>query len=184
MTIAPDTIATFVPPTAPLSKFYAHRGPHSLRKFLYERDEQAITIQLSPPPDTATRVALDSAVERINALHRGFSASNCPQNDLVPAGRAAVTAIWFLNEIAPRIPAQIFPLPGGGLQLEWHHGQLDIEIECLADGSTSIYSAIGSDKIIDESASGPRAKELLGFVREHLAEAASDYSGGSSTILG
>jgi hypothetical protein len=184
VTISADTIATFAPPTAQPPKLYAHGGQPGLRKFLYEQDEPAITIRLRPPADVETRLALDSAVDRINALHRGFSSSSCANNDLVPSDRAAVSAIMSVYEISPRIPAQIFPLPGGGLQLEWHHGQLDIEIECLADGSTFMYLAIDGDKVIDERASGQRVQELLERVREQLAEATSDYRGGPLTIFG
>jgi hypothetical protein len=151
---------------------------------LYEHDEPVITIRLRPPADVATRIALDSAVDRINALHRGLSSSSCWNNDLVPSDRAAVGAIMAVYEISPRIPAQIFPLPGGGLQLEWHHGQLDIEIECLADGSTFVYLAIDGNEVIDEPASGQRVTELLGQVRDQLAHATADYRGGPLTIFG
>lgn len=183
MTLAPESIATCAPRSLQPPSLYAHGGHPGPRKFLYEHDQPAVTIRLRPPADVETRVALDSAVERINALHRGLSSSSCVDNDLVPSERAVVSAIMAVSEISPRIPAQIFPLPGGGLQVEWHHGELDIEIECLADGSTFVYAAIDESKIIDEPASGQRVMELLAQVRSELASATADYRGGSFTVF-
>lgn len=184
MTSLADTIATSVPRAAEPPRLYARGGLPAMRKFLYEQHEEpAVVIRLRPPPDMETRLALDAAVDRINALHRGLSSSSCADNDLVPAERAAVGAITSIYAISPRVPAQIFPLPGGGLQVEWHHGQLDIEIECLADGATYyVYLAIADTKIIDEQASGERVSELLEQVRRALADATAGYSGGRITF--
>jgi len=184
VTLSTESIATWAPRAVQPPKLYAHGGHAGSRKFLYEDDEPVITIRLEAPVDIETRLALDSAVDRINALHRDLSASSCINNDLVPSERAAIDAIMAISEISPRIPAQIFPLPGGGLQVEWHHGQLDIEIECLADGSSFVYLAIDENKIINEPASGQRVPELLAQVRNQLAEATSDYRGGPFTFLG
>jgi hypothetical protein len=182
VTLLADTIATSIPRPIQPAPLYAHGGPPGLRKFLYEHEEPAVVIRLGPPPDEETRLVLNSAVDRINALHVGLSSQFSADNDLAPSEKAAVGAITSIYAISPQIPAQIFPLPGGGLQVEWHHGRLDVEIECLADGSTYVYLATDKKAMIDEQASGQRASELLVQVRQALADAAAGYSGRRSTI--
>jgi hypothetical protein len=116
-------------------------------------------------------MALVAAVERIESLRVGLAAQSCGSHDLLPQVNAAASAIAAIFKIAPRIPAQIFPLPGGGLQLEWHHGPLDIEIECLADDSIYAYLALNETSFIDEQASGRRAVEILERIRKELENA-------------
>jgi hypothetical protein len=181
VTALADSIATSVT-RIPQPRLYAHGGPPALRKFLYEQEEPTVTIKLGPEPAEDVRLVLGSAVERINALRHGYSSPLCDENDLVPNERAAVVAITSIYDISPRVPAQIFPLPGGGLQVEWHHGPLDVEIECFADGSVYVYVAIEKKAIVDEQASGQRASELLAQVRKALDDATAGYSAGRITF--
>lgn len=40
---------------------------------------------------------------------------------------------------------QVFPLPAGGLQLEWHAGEDHIEVAIEWDGTIGLYAKAGSD---------------------------------------
>jgi hypothetical protein len=164
------TIATSFP-HATQSGLYAHGTPSTVRKFLYEERDSDITVQL-PKVDERVRPMLDAAAARLNAILAGFSARGCAQHDLLPQRIAAVNAIKVVYTVAPRVPAQIFPLPGGGVQIEWHHGPLDIEIEALGDGSLYIYLAHNKTSFIDEQVTGgQRIAELLERVRKELDNA-------------
>lgn len=160
-----------MPPTNQ-SRLYAHGGSPQRRKFLYEHDEPVpVTIQLGPEPDAPTRAALAIAVDRINDLYSKLLSDSCGPHDLLPHENGVIGALRAIYAIAPNIPAQIFPLPGGGLQIEWHHGPLDIEIECVDDKSYYIYLAHKETSFIDEQAGGQRAAELLERVRKELDNA-------------
>ena len=166
-----ENITTSHMPATDQSRLYAHGGRPQRRKFLYEHEESVpVTVQL-PEPDAPTKAALAAAVDRINDLYNKLLSDSCGPHDLLPHENGAVGALRAIHAIAPKIPAQIFPLPGGGLQIEWHHGPLDIEIECLADKSYYIYLAHRETSFIDEQASGQRAAELLERVRKELDNA-------------
>lgn len=162
-------------PTDP-SGLYAHGGQPHRRKFLYEHEEPVpVTIQLGPAADGSTKAMLTSAVNRINDLYNKLLSDSCGPHDVLPHENGAIGALEAIYAIAPAIPAQIFPLPGGGLQIEWHHGPLDIEIECLADKTYYIYLAYGGKSVIDEQARGQRAAELLKQVHKKLDKATIDH---------
>lgn len=156
----------------PEPPLYAHaEHPTGHRRYLYEQEESPILKISGPEPAPHTRMALVAAVDRIESLRIGLSEPRCGSHDLLPQVNAAASALASIYAIAPRIPAQIFPLPGGGLQLEWHHGPLDIEIECLADSSIYAYLAVNESSFIDEQASGRRAVEILERISKELDNA-------------
>jgi hypothetical protein len=172
-----------MPRTPKQPPIYANAGSYGHRKYLYEQEESpVVTIQVDPETDPQTRVALVAAIERINSLRNNLSVRSCGSHDLLPQQNAAISAITCIYAISPRIPAQIFPLPGGGLQVEWHHGPLDIEIECLADTSIYAYLALNETIFIDEQASGRRAVEILERIRKELDNATVGQGAGASTF--
>ncbi|QZA07822.1 hypothetical protein K3U94_00125 [Mycolicibacter heraklionensis] len=162
---------------------YAHGSATLPRKFLYEEPSplNEVTIKL-PDPGPMLRTVIEDAVNRLNGLRAGLLSPDCGQHDLAPADAASINAIWAIWVIRPRIPAQIFPLAGGGIQIEWHHGGLDIEIECLADDSLYIYLALNESGFIDEEARGPRIVELLRGVGKELDNATAGYGGEQITF--
>lgn len=175
MVNTPGIAASPVAPLAPRQpNLYAHGAPQH-RKFLYEEQPLLGAIQI-PDPGPALRPILLDAINRLNALRHGHASRDCGTHDFAPEDMAAISSIGAISLIAPRIPAQIFPLSGGGIQLEWHHGPLDIEIECLADGSLYIYLALGSEAFIDEQATdGYRITELLRRVGKELDNATTGH---------
>ncbi len=180
------TIATSFPAAPLLPVLYAHHGPMNVRKFLYqEREPAAFTVQLSESMEPNLRFVLSDAVRRLNEIYTGFSARGCDANDLLPDNLAAMNALKVISILDPPIPAQIFPLAGGGVQIEWHHGDLDVEIESLADGSVYIYLAVNKKEFIDEhSMDGHHIVELLKQVGKELGNAIVDFGVGSHVFYG
>ena len=55
---------------------------------------------------------------------------------------AVRTAIAFLVQSASRARPSIVPTSKGGIQLEWHDGLVDVEIECMPSGHAQL---VGED---------------------------------------
>jgi len=62
-----------------------------------------------------------------------------------PSERAAAIAFRLISEIKENLrnPAHVCPVGGGGIQLEWHVGDKDLEIEIGFDGSVEYLAAAG-----------------------------------------
>lgn len=52
--------------------------------------------------------------------------------------RAVETALAFLAQTASVPRPSIVPTVRGGIQLEWHDGRIDVEIECLPSGHAQL----------------------------------------------
>jgi hypothetical protein len=52
--------------------------------------------------------------------------------------RAVERALAFLSLLPPGMRPAVVPASQGGIQLEWHDGQADIEIECLPSGNARL----------------------------------------------
>ena len=52
--------------------------------------------------------------------------------------RAVETALAFLSRLLALPQPSIVPTPAGGIQLEWHDGRVDIEIECSPEGHAQL----------------------------------------------
>jgi hypothetical protein len=79
---------------------------------------------------------LRSALEKISELARlpenwdSYGSRPIQQ----PAIEQAANLVACLSKLDPPYP-QIFPVPGGGIQLELQQGQRELELEILPDGS-------------------------------------------------
>jgi hypothetical protein len=157
---------------------FAHGAAIKYRQFLYEQEPaEVMKIRLGETPSPAVSRVLEAAVDRINSLHARFAQRQYDQR-LALDVRAAAAAINALYAIAPVLPAQILPLPGGGLQMEWHHGGLDVEIECPIDDSYHIFMSNDNNDLIDEEVSGRRrTRELFRQVGAALADAVDNSAG-------
>lgn len=65
-----------------------------------------------------------------------------------PSKEAADIAFRLVSEVKEnfRKPAHVCPVGGGGIQLEWHVGEKDLEIEIESDGSVG-YLAVDGQKM-------------------------------------
>ncbi len=53
---------------------------------------------------------------------------------------AAQVALALLRAMRVRTGGSIVPTVGGGIQLEWHDGRVDVEIEVLPSGDASLFA--------------------------------------------
>lgn len=90
----------------------------------------------------------------------------------VPPSDAAVrSAMDLLFEVATdlTLPPQVFPLPDGGLQLEWHAGQsVEIEVDAAGDVHVLVTDDAGVVLVNEEWTSGDQA--LLRRTREAIKQ--------------
>lgn len=80
---------------------------------------------MAPPP--APPAGVESQLEHLKTLPVGWDGYRAPQID----HQAIARAVAFLRS------ASIVPCAGGGVQLEWHQLDLDLEIEFEPDGTAS-----------------------------------------------
>ncbi len=66
--------------------------------------------------------------------------------EAVDVGRRLLAVLSMLAEVAPRLSTQICPTPSGGLQLKWHEGGWNAEIEVEPDGSISVWCDDGGKR--------------------------------------
>jgi hypothetical protein len=96
---------------------------------------------------------LDPLVEKLNellGLEPNWDGRGAPR---VGKGSVAM-AIEVVDKVLwAEVPPQIVPTPVGGLQLEWHHNEIDIEIEIDPLGLTA--EAYVLDNKTDEDEFGP-----------------------------
>lgn len=111
---------------------------------------------------------LDRAVARFNELgvmRRGWDGAGArppTQTAGVAALRAVIEIMSALDAGAP-VPA-IVPMFDGGIQLEWHSRELDIEISVDPDGNRHVWLSANDGLIeIDEDFRG-----AVDNVRKHL----------------
>lgn len=65
----------------------------------------------------------------------------------VKAVSQAIFIIFILKIVDSLLIPQFFPLPDGGIQLEWHVDNSDLEIEIEADGNLYILGNDGQGKM-------------------------------------
>jgi hypothetical protein len=113
---------------------------------------------------------MDAALEDVNRLgilQRGWDGGNSPPPsvEVLELARAIVIkAADTTNVMAPHIG----PVPGGGIQLEWHTGARDLELEILPNGSLA-YLLSNNDRQDDGVLSVERvdsARELIEWLTQ------------------
>jgi hypothetical protein len=112
----------------------------------------AVTVSQEPS------IWFDTALKRINdlaGLARGWNGYEAEEI----SAEMAISAVRFLTKIAhPSIAAPaIVPLSDGGLQVEWHRGELDVEVTLSEeDGGVFIFDRRTGSTVegsLDEAAS-------------------------------
>lgn len=69
-------------------------------------------------------------------LESGWDSYGAPPISPIATQQAHV---FLVTSKSPRRPS-IVPTAKGGVQLEWHDGDVDVEIECLPSGSAKFYA--------------------------------------------
>ncbi|WP_406353182.1 hypothetical protein [Streptomyces sp. NBC_00658] len=109
---------------------------------------------------------MGSAVDKINkllALPEGWDGYRA---DRIPV-EAGVSMLRVLLSVMDRrsLQPQLFPLPSGGLQVEWHVSGSSIEIEVAADGQSGSALAEGEEEVEVEFSIPSLRDQLADFRR-------------------
>ena len=116
------------------------------------------TIEETSPPWIRE---VNRRLEHLRTLKQNWDGENAPPVSF----ECCIEALVFLLEnAANETPApQIVPTSKGGLQLEWHVGEVDLEIEFSASESTSFYhvSESGEETVGKIAAEGQRVRNIL-----------------------
>lgn len=119
----------------------------------------------APAADAPIRAWFITAVHRLEAaveLKENWDGSGSP----APTASALLAIIRVFCAVAPELPPQpaVVPVPGGGLQLEWHIASRELEIEVMPQGECAFLTVDGEP--IDEGTCSPDAAERLrGLIR-------------------
>lgn len=93
------------------------------------------------------RTALLRKVELLLRLQANWDSYGAPA--ISPT--AAFTALQFLEQLPAHAPRpSLVPTSKGGLQIEWHAGGVDIEIECMATGHAHFFADDGDAGEVEE----------------------------------
>ena len=130
-----------------------------------------ILIQVTGPAGSLRRTWLATHMEQqINGLLRlapGWDGRRArPLTD-----EAVGSAIGLLFAVASdlSLPPQLFPLPDGGLQMEWHAGQ-SVEIEVDAVGDAHVLVADESGDILTNEELAPADDVILARTRRVIED--------------
>ena len=111
-------------------------------------------------------VEMATAVLRLGKLEPNWDGSGSP-----PVSRVAIhQALRMLQAVAlqePPLP-QVLPVPGGGVQLEWHVGGRELELEFLPDGLL-VYLVVEPGTSPEEGQSQLPREDLVRNLVQRLA---------------
>jgi hypothetical protein len=85
----------------------------------------------------------------------------------IPAVQSTVQVLAALMNEASA-PPQFFPLPDGGIQVEWHVGGNDIEVEIDSGGEAHVIAQTSDGADVTEGIATPDRPEVLSSAREFL----------------
>lgn len=164
-TLSPSPRPT--PPSVSMGEdFYLH-GPPPVDQ---------ISIHVVAPDPTGRLGWLASTIERqLNDLLR-LRAGWDGRRARPPAHAAVVRAIEVFASFGEHVlPPQLFPLPDGGVQLEWHAGSsVEIEVDAKGDAHVLVVGDSGEILINEELRSGDavlidQVRAALGDLADRLA---------------
>jgi len=155
--------STLYPQRAPISP--ADRGAEDFY-LLGLRPTRQITITVSAPDGSLRRTWLamymEEQVNGLLTLPPGWDGRRA----LPPTDEAVRSAIDVLFAVADELslPPQVFPLPDGGLQLEWHAGE-SVEIEVDSAGEAHLLATDVAASIVHNDALDVRNEASLAQAR-------------------
>lgn len=128
---------------------------------------QQIKIRVTGPDGSLRKTWLaEQMEENINALLRlgpGWDGRRARALTTEAAGSAIGLIFALATDLS--LPPQLFPLPDGGIQIEWHAGQ-SVEIEVDAAGDAHLLIANERDEIVANTELVPEDEALLGSTRQ------------------
>jgi hypothetical protein len=118
-------------PPAPTRSLYDAQDPTNRKPLFVEFAEHV------PQHIRQTVEAARSRIDRLRALPSGWDGRQA-QQVTDDASRAAILVV--AGVAVAGLTAQIFPVPEGGLQVEWHYHDWDLEIEVSDTGELTIFA--------------------------------------------
>jgi len=108
-------------------------------------------IQINTSPAHNVLPWLDSALERLNSVGR-LEGGWDGEAARATAAEAAAAALRALFEVmgSDTPPPSVVPMYDGGLQLEWHGHDIDVELAVGPDGARHVWISSASGLEIDE----------------------------------
>jgi hypothetical protein len=97
------------------------------------------TVEHNEIPTRASPGFANPLVRRLQQylrLEQGWNSYDAPP----VSQRAVQTALAHLAQMAGRPRPSLVPTSQGGIQLEWHGAQVDIEVECLPSGHARLVA--------------------------------------------
>ncbi len=134
---------TYLPSARPFGRGDAHSVP--TRRQLSSISEQGnVTVFADASPWRARTFPMVEQLRDLPVNWDSYGSHKIQQP-------AIVTALWLLSVVeteAPPLP-QISPVPGGGIQLEWHTPTRELEMEAHPNGTIS-YVAVDEHEEMTE----------------------------------
>ncbi len=158
MTIALGNTTTFNQSTSMLPTLPTRRAGRPVTRSLYEAQKPAarrvLRVVFAPDFPTDRQAMVNLAMDQINELRLltdGWNGHRAREITEVAAEGAVLAASVVV--VGRHARPQVFPLPSGGLQVEWHYAGCDLEIEVESDGSLHVLAVgAGEQVVIDAEA--------------------------------
>jgi hypothetical protein len=112
---------------------------------------------------------LNQELNRLFALPAGWDGFSSDLVTIEAIQKAVTVLVMIADETTPA--PQFFPLRDGGIQVEWHVGGNDIEVEVNGVGEAYVFAARSDGEVIADGEVGAEEQEqLLGATRTFLNE--------------
>lgn len=166
MTLTDDRLATSPLPsnltTVPTWHPYAPRtrtsDPQLLSSRRASRGEVRVYIEGANLPWWFDEY-LSQELNQLYALPAGWDGFSSDQITIEAIQAAVTTLVTIADETTPA--PQFFPLRDGGIQVEWHVGGNDIEIEVNGVGVAYVFAARPDGEVIADGEVGAEEQERL-----------------------
>jgi hypothetical protein len=146
-------------------------------EYLYQAEQnpgdlRTLSVTYAADYPLARRALIDHALPTLNGLLRLRSGWDGHRAAPISAV-AATAALTWLDRLADdvTVPPQIFPLPNGGLQLEWLAAGDGLELELNPRGAVGLLGVDAAGNVIVEAdyPDDSDAASSLALARKHLA---------------
>lgn len=172
MTLALDYPTSFSQSTSTRASLPVHQASRATARSLYEARKPAARSVLHvvfPPGVSAARQAMvnlaQNQVNELRLLPAGWDGRRARR--ITGAASQGVLLVAFLVAVEHGARPQVFPLPGGGLQVEWHYAGHDLEVEVESDGSLHVLAVDAEENVIIDVEAEDVYSGVSGLHRAH-----------------
>jgi hypothetical protein len=153
MTLALDNTTRFNQSTSMLPPLPTDRASQPVARSLYEARKPAarrvLRVVFGPDIPAERQAMVNLAVDQVNELRLltdGWNGHHAREITEAAAEGAVLAA--SVVAVGHGARPQVFPLPGGGLQVEWHYAGRDLEIEVESDGSLHVLAVDTEERVV------------------------------------